>query len=293
MLAAERDLLAELRETLAALGAGERDLAPVRQAAADLEDLVLVVVVGEFNAGKSALLNALLAGPYVEEGVTPTTVQVTILRYGEEPRERHLPGGVVEWALSAPLLRELSIVDTPGTNAVLRRHEELTREFIPRSDLVLFVTSVDRPFTESERAFMEEIRGWGKKMLIALNKIDLLRDEAQVAEVQTLADVTGLLAAGVLAGLGFFIIPLRRRQAREQFRARTDGLRMRLKDGMLRQFEPELERSIQRIRQVLAPYTRRIGAEHERLQGACERLTGLQTRLGELRARVERELLRG
>ena len=47
-----------------------------------------------------------------------------------------------------------SVVDTPGTNAIIREHEALTSEFVPRSDLVLFVTSADRPFTETEREFM-------------------------------------------------------------------------------------------------------------------------------------------
>ena len=66
------------------------------------------------------------------------------------------------------------IVDTPGTNAVLREHEALTRDFLPRADLVLFVTSTDRPFTETERAFLEAIREWGKKVVLVLNKADLL-----------------------------------------------------------------------------------------------------------------------
>ena len=42
-------------------------------------------------------------------------------------------------------------MDTPGTNAIIRHHEELSRGFVPRSDLVLFVTSTERPLTESER----------------------------------------------------------------------------------------------------------------------------------------------
>ena len=68
--------------------------------------------------------------------------------------------------ITAPveMLREINIVDTPGTNAVRREHEALTREFVPRSDLVLFITSADRPFTESERAFLQSIREWGKKV---------------------------------------------------------------------------------------------------------------------------------
>jgi hypothetical protein len=65
-------------------------------------------------------------------------------------------------------------VDTPGTNAVIRHHEQLTRDFIPRADLVLFTTSADRPFTESERSFLELIKTWGKKIVIVLNKIDIL-----------------------------------------------------------------------------------------------------------------------
>jgi GTPase SAR1 family protein len=503
---------------------------------------------------------------------------------------------------TAPLLRELSIVDTPGTNAIIRRHEEITRSFIPRSDLVLFVTSVDRPFTESERAFMEHVRDWGKKVVIVLNKIDLLPDAAQVAEVErfvaegvsrllgftpqifpvsarlalqaklggadgaaredawrrsrfealerylvetldeaervrlkllsplgvaeritseelargevrletlradlrgtdeiegqltvyqsdlrrdflrrlqevdnviyelndradaffdetlrlgrvfdlfnadrvraefdrqviadsagridatvqsivdwlldqeqrlwrsvaeyvgrrqlgtpsgaggaslgggagdgqamalaaapataiqgdsgvsgnwtfaqerrrmldsvaraadqallqydadaegrrwsltmreavaqtalaevgalslgavlvaligtTAADVTGILAASVLAGLGLYIIPLRRRRARDQFREKTEDLRRRLKEGLQRQFEAELERSTQRLRDVLAPYARRVRAEHDRLQAGYERLGAARDKLGALRARAERELPR-
>jgi DNA-binding MarR family transcriptional regulator len=84
-----------------------------------------------------------------------------------------------------PLLRDIHIVDTPGTNAIVREHERITAEFVPRSDLVLFVTSVDRPFTETERAFLEQIRGWGKKVVAVINKIDILESDAQVDEVTT------------------------------------------------------------------------------------------------------------
>jgi tRNA U34 5-carboxymethylaminomethyl modifying GTPase MnmE/TrmE len=74
-----------------------------------------------------------------------------------------------------PLLKELNIVDTPGTNAIIRRHERLTDEFVPRSDLVLFVTSADHPLTESERQFLERILAWGKKIVFVLNKVDIFR----------------------------------------------------------------------------------------------------------------------
>ncbi len=84
------------------------------------------------------------------EGVTPTTDQIYLLRYGEA--SQRMPGDNGVWIQTAPvdLLSKLTIVDTPGTNAIVREHETLTSEFIPRSDLVLFVTSAERPFTESE-----------------------------------------------------------------------------------------------------------------------------------------------
>jgi hypothetical protein len=63
----------------------------------------------------------------------------------------------------------------------------LTAEFIPRSDLVLFLTSADRPFTESERAFLAQIRDWGKKIVLVVNKIDILGGDEAVAEVMDFA----------------------------------------------------------------------------------------------------------
>ena len=90
---------------------------------------------------------------------------------------------MIERTYPADFLREITIVDTPGTNAIIRRHEQLTRRFVPRADLVLFVTSADRPFTESERAFLETIREWGKKIVIILNKIDLLGSQRRPRRV--------------------------------------------------------------------------------------------------------------
>jgi small GTP-binding protein len=179
VLAAERAALGTLREALVAAEATPADLDVLRQAEADLDALFLLVVVGEFNAGKSAFINALVGARALEEGVTPTTAAITLLRYGAEPAERRVDG-LVEREYPDPLLQTLTIVDTPGTNAVLREHEVLTERFVPRADLILFVTSADRPFTESERAFMERIRAWGKKLLLVLNKADLLASPAEV-----------------------------------------------------------------------------------------------------------------
>ena len=148
-----------------------------------LDELFLLVVVGEFNAGKSAFINALVGSTVLEEGVTPTTAHLYVLRFGDTVTSRTEPDGVHVVTAPVPLLRDLHIVDTPGTNAIIREHERLTAEFVPRADLVLFVTSADRPFTETERAFLQTIRDWGKKIVIVVNKVDIFASEADLDQV--------------------------------------------------------------------------------------------------------------
>ncbi len=170
----EREVLSALGRALASFDAEREDLATLDASIHQLDELFLVVVVGEFNSGKSTFINALLGAAILEEGVTPTTSRIHRLVWGEEPgRER--VGEMEEHRVSAELLRQVEIVDTPGTNALDRQHETLTKEFVPRSDLVLFVTSADRPFTESERQFIDSIRQWGKKLVFVVNKVDFLR----------------------------------------------------------------------------------------------------------------------
>jgi small GTP-binding protein len=179
----ERENLLALIEAVEPLGPEAADVSALRQAETDLEELFLLVVVGEFNAGKSAFINALLGEDVLPEGVTPTTASINLLRYGPQVSESQSADFVNERTYPAPFLRDISIVDTPGTNAIIRQHEALTRTFVPRSDLVLFITSADRPFTESERSFMEAIREWGKKIVLVLNKIDLLANQEELDRV--------------------------------------------------------------------------------------------------------------
>jgi small GTP-binding protein len=195
LLRDEKKYLTELYATLSELNRAPADMEALQDAIVRLEELFLIVVVGEFNAGKSALVNGLLGAPVLQEGAIPTTTRVTLVKYGDTLRETVSPDDLAHIAYPLDLLREINIVDTPGTNAVIRKHEELTRDFVPRSDLVLFVTSADRPFTESERQFMEHIREWNKKIVLVVNKRDLLQDEKSFQDVRqfVLSNTTQLL----------------------------------------------------------------------------------------------------
>ncbi len=184
LLRDEKTTLAEVRQTLAGLDVPREALDTLQNAILQLDELFLLVVVGEFNAGKSALMNALLGDRVLAEGVLPTTSRVTLVKWGEAIAEQVVDENFARFTHPLPLLREVNIVDTPGTNAVIRQHERLTDEFVPRSDLVLFVTSADRPMTESERQFLDRIRAWGKKVIIALNKVDIFEDEKAIDDVR-------------------------------------------------------------------------------------------------------------
>lgn len=179
----ERATLSALRDALVRLGATPENLDALARSIQQLEELFLVVVVGEFNSGKSAFINALAGERILPEGVTPTTAQVNVLQYAAEPSRTERSPHLHVIGVPVDFLREIHIVDTPGTNAVIREHEAITADFVPRSDLVLFVTSADRPFTESERQFLGAIREWGKKIVIVLNKIDLFETDAELQEV--------------------------------------------------------------------------------------------------------------
>jgi small GTP-binding protein len=192
-----RQLLAELRDALIRFGATDSDEQALTTSIRQLDEMFLLVVVGEFNSGKSAFINALVGAQVLQEGVTPTTAQIHLLKYGSPDTAPITEGDIRIASASSELLRDVHIVDTPGTNAILREHERVTTDFIPRADIVFFVTSAERPFTETERAFLAAIRDWGKKIVIIINKVDIFERPADLEAVR--AFVTG--AARDLLGI--------------------------------------------------------------------------------------------
>ena len=243
--ARETELLDRLAGALERFGAdvAAGDLQRFREAREQLSGLFLLVVAGEFNSGKSSFINALLGERVLPEGVTPTTDRINLLRHGPTVTEHQLEAYLLERTHPAELLREITMVDTPGTNAIIRRHEELTRDFIPRSDLVLFVTSADRPFTESERGFLEQIRQWGKKIVFVINKIDILE------KPEDRGQVTGFVRENAPALLGEepTIFPVSARLALE---ARTKGTEAEWERSGFGAMEEYLERTLDQEERV-------------------------------------------
>ncbi|KAK8630710.1 hypothetical protein V6N13_079491 [Hibiscus sabdariffa] len=183
----ERSVLTEAINVFQKAAPLMEEISLLIDAVAQIDEPFLLAIVGEFNSGKSTVINALLGERYLTEGVIPTTNEITFLRYSEldgkdlQRCERH-PDGQLICYLPAPILKEVNIVDTPGTNVILQRQQRLTEEFVPRADLLFFVISADRPLTESEVTFLRYTQQWKKKVVFVLNKADLYQNVQELDE---------------------------------------------------------------------------------------------------------------
>lgn len=204
----ERDALATLAEAAESLARSVEADAPqlVDDARGVLERLrerrFEVAVVGEFNRGKSTLLNLLVDRFVLPAGVLPVTSIVTELTYGEEQAkivfedgsdevidlteiERYVseeanPGNArrvqtARIALPAPMLRHGAVlVDTPGVGSIFRHNSELARETILHADGAVMVMSADTPITDAERSLIKLLSRRSQRTFFVLNRIDFL-----------------------------------------------------------------------------------------------------------------------
>jgi len=178
LLEEERVALSRIHEIASALDKGAEITERARSILEHLDELFLLVVVGEVKSGKSAFINALVGERICPEGPIPLTDRINILHYGPERRERLKAEFTLERAFPLDILRNMSIVDTPGTNSIVRRHQEITEDFIPKADMILFATSIDRPYTETEHQFLSYIaQQWRKKIVVILTKVDMHPEE--------------------------------------------------------------------------------------------------------------------
>ena len=139
-----------------------------------LEEPFYLLVAGEYNSGKSSFINAMCGEHILQEGPTPTTNRITLLTHGDKVEVKEVGDHLCQATYPMEALKDVTLVDTPGTNSIIIEHAALTESFVHRAELVLFVTSADHPFTESERQFLQFLKGkWGRKVLFILNKIDL------------------------------------------------------------------------------------------------------------------------
>lgn len=197
-------LLTDIAAALAEFGEpAKEDRSRLLDVAQDLRDLFfLVVVIGEFNAGKSSFINALLKDEMLAMGITPTTDAIHLIRHGDTPTRKPVvrEDGIFEWTHPNTGAPGVAIVDSPGTGSVFQKHEKTAKQFLHRSDLVIFVISAKRAFAETERLYLELARNYGKKIILVVNQVDLLdpQERQQVRgfverQVKDLLDIQPLI----------------------------------------------------------------------------------------------------
>jgi hypothetical protein len=100
-------------------------------------------------------------------------------------------------------------------------------------------------------------------------------------------DITGILAAGTLAIVGFFVIPYKRNQAKEDFKKKMVTLRTQLLETLTNSFNTEAKNAVERLNEGIAPYTRFVRTERERIEKNESVLADLRQKLSALRAKSQ------
>jgi GTPase SAR1 family protein len=139
----------------------------------NLQAAALIVIVGEVKAGKSSFINALVREEVCEVAPGPCTAGIRELVYGGERKIVSLGQSRERVFLPKEVLREVTMVDTPGTNSIIQNHETITEDYIPQSDLVVFAFSAANPHTKSAWELLTLIRKeWHRKMVFVLQQAD-------------------------------------------------------------------------------------------------------------------------
>ncbi|MCA9523012.1 MAG: dynamin family protein, partial [Myxococcales bacterium] len=149
---------------------------------ANLDEPFLFVVVGEVKSGKSSFVNALLSSDVCAVDPAPCTDIIQQIVYAERAEEYRVNPHLKRIGLPQEILKSIAIVDTPGTNTVIEHHQELTKTFIPNSDIVFVVFPAKNPHTKTAWDFLDFVADeWRKSVVFILQQADLARpDELKV-----------------------------------------------------------------------------------------------------------------
>jgi ribosome biogenesis GTPase A len=164
-----------------------------------------LVILGLFKRGKSSFINAMLEEQIVPTGVIPLTAIITLIEYGENPsavihfedgktesvtvekvadfiaeaknpnNEKHVSKVVIY--SPNPMLKRITLIDTPGVGSSLAHNTEATLRFVNKIDAALFILSTDIPVTQLEVDFLKDLKQSVPKVIFILNKSDLLQKE--------------------------------------------------------------------------------------------------------------------
>jgi len=151
-----------------------------------IQDPFMFVIAGEVKAGKSSFINALLntGREICKVAASPMTDTIQQIVYGDTEKEESINQYLKRIYIPEEKLKEIAIVDTPGTNTIVDHHQEITERFIPISDLIIFVFESKNPYRQSAWDFFDFIKNeWKKKIIFILQQKDLMTDADLVTNI--------------------------------------------------------------------------------------------------------------
>jgi small GTP-binding protein len=269
------------------IGAPEDALRNLQNLITNLGQPFLFVVVGEVKAGKSSLLNALFGRDFCKVDVLPATDRIYEFKYGETDYDVQISDHITALHRRIEFLKNFNIVDTPGTNTIVANHQEITENFVPMADLIVFVFAVTNPWAASAWDFLRLIgQQWKKNIVFVVQQADL-RDPHEVEIVSKHLDQTVLQILG--ANCPIFAV-----SAKKAFLAKTspdvdrDKLWSESHLGELEDWITEtVSRSDQRggkLRSVAQTAQVLAGGLRARLQGSLDMLKSDQEKLASIRS---------
>jgi GTP-binding protein EngB required for normal cell division len=171
-----------------------------------------LVVLGEFNHGKSTFVNALLGSDILPTGITPTTASINHVVFAQQPTARVVltsgeskyldPQQLKEWVTVAGghagevayvevgypsrlLENHVVLVDTPGVNDLNEQRAEVTYGYVPRADAVVFLLDAGQALKDSEREFLRSrvLESARDRLIFVLGKMDMLSSDERIAVI--------------------------------------------------------------------------------------------------------------
>jgi len=152
-----------------------------------LNEPFMFVVVGEVKAGKSSFINALLDSKkeICKVAAAPMTDTIQQIVYGKPEREEYSSPYVKKIYQDNEILKEIAVVDTPGTNTIVDHHQEVTEKFVPVSDLIIFVFEAKNPYRQSSWSFFDFIKDeWRKNVIFVLQQKDLVNENDLLTNIE-------------------------------------------------------------------------------------------------------------
>ncbi len=179
-----------------------------------LEETFSLVVIGDFKRGKSTLINSLLGKDLVTTNVTPETVTINRISYGDEPKmeavlqngrrlrldlnelnrselekiisELPEPIDYIDIKDNNDLLKEIAIVDTPGIGDLLKTYDQKVMDYLIKADAVLYIVSALSPISETEQIFLNAavLPHSFSRLFVVINMADCIDDQEDVERIK-------------------------------------------------------------------------------------------------------------